>query len=445
MKLIKKCLGGVVAIGLLWLGIYYLALSMKNSAKNKKNVIVGGETYLVIPPVTNHSEKNRSRVKFGYLVALKYYEQQTQATRTFLQWQCLGTSSGMRVVEPFIYRSTIAFPFSEMASNEGAGLPLRFGDLMDMKLWNKETSEKYGYPAVASWEEFIKEAPRDVVVVCARYRNPPIIKVPVPGHNYRQGCRKSCFNIFNSSLVYLMNHGFRLVNKVCANFAEYAGSIREDSFMKDILGSARSDRVTVLLNEFRGFFGLYRMPVLSSCGIIHSAVNVSTMPSARLVQDVRQYTMVNFKGRSYTSILVRIEKIILHSRRNVTKCAQETLSILRKLRDSKQLEDSFLAMDIGRFGSRGSRLHNLQSFGEEFFRLLYPTKWSFEDWERSFAIASSTNPAYIANFQRTVAAQGDCMIMVGAGGFQGQARNLYDRYHRDPNSRCVYKVCTAPL
>ena len=33
--------------------------------------------------------------------------------------------------------------------------------------------------------------------------------------------------------------------------------------------------VTLLVNKFRGFFGLYRLPVISECGIIH---NKSTFP-----------------------------------------------------------------------------------------------------------------------------------------------------------------------
>ena len=382
--------------------------------------------------------------KGGYLVALKYYEQQTQATRNFLQWQCLANNFGMKVVEPFIYKSTISFPFSFISTNNGV-LPLRFGDLIDMKVWNQQTLMKYRYTSVVRWEEFVSKAPHNIIIVCAKYRNPPFIQVPIPGHYYRSGCKQSCFDNFSVTLKYLTKYGFKMVRRFCANFAGYAGSVRESSFMEDVLGSFRKDQVTVLLNEFRGFYGLYRMPVLSRCGLTHALVNISSLPSPRISGDVHHYAMSNFKGFRYTSVLVRVEKLVLHSYRNVTKCAHQTLAILEKLKATMNLEEVFLAMDVGQFGSRGSKLHHLQSYGETFFKLVYPTKWSFKEWENSFNKVSSKSPAYVANFQRTVAARGDCLVMVGAGGFQAQARDLYEHYHTNSGKRCVYKVCTEPV
>lgn len=410
------------------------SLSLGHSNGRKSNNVSG-----------RRDVKDIGRKKFGFLVALKYYEQQTQATKNFLQWQCLANSYGMRVVEPFIHLSSISFPFAQMISSKR--MPLRFSDLIDMESWNKQTTDKCGYANVAKWEEFLENAPRDVIIVCVKYRDPPIIPVPVPGRSYHTGCKETCYHRkFNSSLTFLERYQFRLVKKVCANFAGYAGSVEDHIFKNDILGNLKHDRVTILLNEFRGFFGLYRMQVLSPCSMIHSKVDVSVIPSPRLVKEVHHYALANFKGRPYVSILVRIEKLVLHSHQNVTQCARKVISILEGLKYERQLMDYFLAMDVGRFGSHGSSVHNLQPLGEDFFRVIYPSKWSFEEWENSFnSSSSSLNPAYIANFQRTMAAKGDCLIMVGAGGFQAQARNLFDRYHEDPNKRCVYKVCTEPV
>ncbi len=444
----KGLFGGAITAATIF-GIYYIVYeSSRFSNKGEDKYKLPNRLFERLEANLNskveviRSFSPSSRSKMGYMLALKYYEQQTQATRNFLQWQCLANNFNMTVVEPFLYKSTISFPFSEMARKEH---PLRFGDIMNMQSWNEQTASKFNYANVAKWVEFLRDAPRSVIIVCAKYRNPPFIQVPVPGHYYRSGCKKTCFEHFNVSLSFLARHGFKLVNKVCANFAGYAGSVREDSFMRDILGSYKHSEVTVLLNEFRGFYGLYRVPVLSQCGIVHASVNISLKPSSRLIRDVRRYTTAIFKRKGYAAILVRIEKLVLHSRRNVTECAQETLSILSKLKKTRGLRERFLAMDVGRFGSRGSKLHHLKPYGEEFFRLLYGTKWSFEDWERSFSLSSSINPAYVANFQRTIAAHGECLIMVGAGGFQGQARNMYDSYHPELTSRCVYKVCSEPL
>lgn len=382
--------------------------------------------------------------KQSYIFSFKYYEQQTQATKNFFGLQCLASTFGMKVVEPFVYRSSISFPFQELA--RGSEL-LRFGDLMDMDLWNQQTTETYHFPPVAKWEEFLNEAPRDVVIVCIKYRNPPKIRIPIPGHDYRLGCKDACFEAFNTSLEFLKGHRFRLTKKVCVNFVDYAGSVTPGTFLKDILGNGENggnerNGVTVLFNEFRGFFGLYRAQILSPCGIISGIKNISVLPSQRLVREASYYSTKYLGSRPYASILVRVERIVLHNHRNISECGEEVLSILQALIKDRHIEDYFLGMDVGKFGSSGSVLNNLQPQGETIFNQIYRDKWSFRDWENSFTQTSSNiNPAYIANLQRTIAAKGACMLMVGDGGFQGQARQLYSKYHPDPRSWCVYKVC----
>lgn len=396
------------------------------------------------PQEVKHEPPKAKRL--GYLIALKYYEQQTQATKNFLQMQCLASNYSMQVVEPFISKSQLSFPFLlPQGQKENV---LRLGDLIDMRLWNQQAVGRYGYPPVASWEDFLANAPRDVVLVCVKCRDPPHIKIPKPGSNFRYGCTDACFDKFNSTLSFLSAYRFRLVRKACVNFVAYAGSVTSDDFVDNILESRyRREDITVILSEFRGFFGLYRMQILSPCGLITHANmkrNLQIMPSQRLVQEARKYSEMNFGKRPYISVLVRVEKIILHSLLNITKCADEVVSVLEDLKGRFGVKEYFLAMDVGRYGSSGSALHNLQPQGEQFFRRVYGDRWTFQQWEESFARASSSsNPAYVANLQRTLAAMGRCLLMVGAGGFQAQAKNLYEKYHSEASSQCVYKLCAG--
>ena len=78
-----------------------------------------------------HSRRAAADRELGYFFALKYYEQQTQATKNFLQMQCLADSYGMQVVEPFAVESQISFPFTMLAKGENL---LPFGEVMDMNL-----------------------------------------------------------------------------------------------------------------------------------------------------------------------------------------------------------------------------------------------------------------------------------------------------------------------
>ena len=140
--------------------------------------------------------------------------------------------------------------------------------------------------------------------------------------------------------------------------------------------------------------------------------------------------------------MVRVEKVVLHSHLNLSHCAGQVLSRLDTLKKQRGLEDYFLAMDVGQYGSHGATLNNLKPQGEMFFQRIYGDTWTFKKWEESFSKASSIKtPAYIANLQRTVSAKGACLLMVGAGGFQAQARSLYERYHPNISTQCVYKIC----
>lgn len=383
----------------------------------------------------------------GYMLSFRYYEQQTQGTRNLLQMQCLADSFGMRIVEPFVIGSMFSIPISVVHSTENISQKyLSLGDLVDIKGWNMEAHKKFGYSSIASWDEFLLNAPRKVIAHCIRYRNPPKIQVPIPGFNYRQGCPKQCYDKFSKSIEYLSAFGFYLVQKTCSNFVDYAGSVPTERFIENVMGKYSSGEVTVLVNEFRGLFGLYRLPVLSECGIIHNRIDVSTMPSSRIRADARKYSTDVFNGRPYAAVIARIERVILHLHQNVSECSQEIAGILKDLKSSHKISDSFLAMDVGTFGSSGSARNNFKPYGEVLFNSIYGNQWSFSDWEASFeSLASSDNPAYVANLQRTIAASSRCLILFGGGGFQGQARNLYERFHPDPKSQCIYKVCSREV
>ena len=383
----------------------------------------------------------------GYMLSFRYYEQQTQGIRNLLQMQCLADSFGMKIVEPFIIRSQFAIPISDATSTENLTKKyLGLNDLVDMKRWNMEARVKFGYTPIATWEDFLLNAPRKVIAHCIRYRNPPKIQVPIPGFNYQHGCPEQCFNKFTKSMEYLGAFGFQLVQKTCSNFIDYAGSVMAGNFMENVMGKYLPGEVTLLVNEFRGFFGLYRLPVVSECGITHNKINISTLPSSRIRTDTHKYSNLVFQGRPHIAVVARIERVILHLHQNVSKCSQEIVKILRDLRSSHDVSDTFLAMDVGKFGSSGSARNNFQPYGEILFESIYGNQWSFDKWESSFeSIASSDNPAYVANLQRTIAASSRCLILFGGGGFQGMARNLYERFHPDPKSWCIYKVCSREV
>lgn len=220
------------------------------------------------PDKGSHKSYNK---KGGYLLALHFYEQQTQGIKNFLQLQCLASSHNMQVVEPFLHKSQLGFPFSLLA--EGKKQVLKLGKLIDMDIWNEQTAKFYNYPPVATWKDFLENAPRKVVIVCMRHHNPSHINPPEPAYNFRFGCPDSCFDRFSTSLSFLRKHGFHLVRKACANFEKCVDVIASEQFFSNILGKHKEEDVTVMVQQFRGLFGFYRTQILSACGITHTSSN----------------------------------------------------------------------------------------------------------------------------------------------------------------------------
>lgn len=384
----------------------------------------------------------------GYMVAFHYYEQQTQALHNIFQLQCVADSFGMKIVEPFVIDSMFGFPFEEFISPEPTQPHLRVSDLINLDLWNKHTS-LYDYPPVSSWETFLQEAPRNLVLSCIRYRQPPNIKIPVPGYNFRNGCKERCFRKFDRSVKFLSGHGFKVVHKSCSNFVDFAGSVSLGNFKENILSTYHPADVTVLLNEFRGLFGLYRLPLQSHCGIDNDDYygNISVLPSSQILDQADKYAGEVFKGKPYVSVIARIERITLHLHQDIRKCAEKVHDILMGIKSTSGTEEVFLSMDVGKFGSKGASTPDILAHGQLLFQTIYgEAGWTFDEWEKSFdQISSSSNEAYVANLQRTITAKSECLIMFGGGGFQGQARRLYEKFHTDKDQQCIYRVCTSDI
>ena len=393
---------------------------------------------------------NRSEVG-GFVAVFRYWEQQTQALKSLAQLQCLATHMGMPVVEPFLYKSFLGLPPEGTA---GENHPLHLSDLVDVGRWNRETESKFGLLPLAQWSEFLENSPRDVIALCVRYQTPPHVRSHTPGLSYRMGCPTDCYNRFDSTLTDLSKYGeFRIVRRACANFAEYGGVVMETKFIADLFAEYDRRQVTVLINEFRGFFGLYRAHIVSSCGIDFHKPNLTIAPSAKIVNDARKYVSDALKGEPFVAVLARIERVVLHLGHNLTECGLVLKSVLRSIAQQHNTKQLFVAMDVGRFGSSGATVHNLTAavYGSVVLDAVYDGTMSFSEWESTFEKHTSRlEGAYVANLQRTIASRARCLVMFGAGGFQAQARDLYEREHPDPGGRCIYKIChdqrgAAPL
>ena len=117
-----------------------------------------------VKPTTNvhviDSVKPAPKLSEGYILPYSIFEEQTSGAKNLWQLQIFAKQVGMQVVEPFAKDSL--FTMSGIAPNFGQAL--RFGDYFDKDRWNKMVVKDGGHPLV-EWDEFIKKAPRKVIVL----------------------------------------------------------------------------------------------------------------------------------------------------------------------------------------------------------------------------------------------------------------------------------------
>ena len=157
----------------------------------------------------------------GYVLVVHYWEQVTCASRNLQNLQCWAARNRMTVVEPFIKGSYLG------VSDPEKKFLLRFSDIYDMNNWTLASNH-----TLASWSEFMKKAPRNLIHVGIRY-----------GDAAEENCDLGLPDIFRRK-------GFTLVREACIH-SNRNFTVKE--FNKEIFGEHNSPSTsTVLLNTWRG-------------------------------------------------------------------------------------------------------------------------------------------------------------------------------------------------
>ena len=101
----------------------------------------------------------------GYILELHASDQLTGGGMNLLSLQCLAGRLGKAVlVEPFEVHGTFGVQLSGDEVDFARDNNVRLSDIYNMEQWNAYT-DKRGYRRLASWEDFLQYAPRDVILV----------------------------------------------------------------------------------------------------------------------------------------------------------------------------------------------------------------------------------------------------------------------------------------
>ena len=416
MQIYFLCL---VAIGLGFSFVYYLS--------------VESQSYDLCSPYTL-LPGNDSRT--GMLLALDYSDQLTGGGMNLFCLQCVARfmDHHLQVVEPFIVGSTFGAPL-DFRNPAGmtpwmAGV-LRLGGVYNLTKWQSYSKEMC-FARLVSWSKFVSTAPRNVVLV----------------QHVWESCSLDKYGEDYAPFFKLLN--FRVVRKVCFNF-QISGALSMLQYKRSIYGNLEPANVTVIFNKWLGVnegVGKFQLSIKDSyCekevigGPLFNDLHVT--PSARLNLDVERYItqyLDNSEHNMYIAVMIRIEQVFVRLQKRANKlrhlsmCLDNIIKKWQLMKKGSSINSTFVALDYGRYGSKGFFLHTfmdratLQRKLRDALQVL--KQGTFQEWEDRFSEVTGTqNPGYIASLQQAVASRARCLITAGGGTFQNHAFVLHKKVY----------------
>ena len=397
----------------------------------------------------------------GYVLPYVIFEQQTSAAQNLWGLQYWANTVNMKVVEPFIGKSTMSFEPVVMGTRN----PMRFSDLYDREFWNNQSMVRHCSELV-EWEEFLQNAPKQTILAMV-YNDYGRSPANVNNHEAvtnssniigKQVCNYTTITFSEIALQYFRKLGFQFVRKVCIHMHD---PIEITELSRHILSQYNSSDVTII---FPGWSGI-RHNKINIKGISFNGantVNIGLLPSKKIVQDSEKYLKkIRPNGGKYFGVMVRTENIYTHfvtSRKldhnlffkYVLGCSANLSQVFKEHSNW----DRTLAIDLGKFGSlkflKGAFMkgdQNKKTLYDSFFTSVYDRNWTIEEYEGSFKkYLDIDDPAYVAQVQRTIAAKSDCLVMVGGESlFQKAAVTFYKNFHPNSEEQCIIYHCYYPV
>ena len=413
--------------------------STPSDASNNLSSVVGhaGTTGNNEQVLNNQTTVNN----IGFILSLAFTDQVTFATAVLQGLMCLATQlGGVRVIEPFIVDSYLGLNVSADWRRE-----LRFRDLFDISVWEREISEKH-YHQLVPFADFIEAAPRKVLIVQHHCSG---IKWCLPcGHE----------DVFEKGRIFCRLNNFELVGHVCIKYNQ-----KKYLTVKDIERQIYSDysksEVVLLFHYYGGMFSgrysapySYRLFVQETKCLVASFHNsdFSFLYPSQLVQSAAEnYIQKYLNGSVYISVMVRMEVILMkakqtklntQSKKNFTEqCLNYILEKCEQIKKETGITQVFLTHDIGTYGSDTFRSEDLEitKITEAFMSRYFNKHTTIAEWEDTFlSVSASRVTAMIAILQKTVAVRGEVLILAGltsGSSFQRSSKYIYQKVYKKQN------------
>ena len=406
-----------------------------------------------------------------YALSLSYMDQMSWAAARLKSLQCWATTwtllYSVSIVEPFVTNGArLGVP-----TDLGGDVNLKFGDIFDTTVWNSLGIRKktVRYPELVSWGDFVQHAPRGVVAVQIVYNDDYRC---TENESTEQTCGSARLNATLSQV--LTPHNFTLLKQVCINFRTL-GALSVQDFNHLIFDPVRIPKripVTVIFDEWRGP-GDKEKKEVNKCfiriaeaictpnnpaGHVKDLTRRVLSPSPKIVEAAKAYISQYLNDTlGYVAVLIRWEKLLLSEfyGRNVSpstgaKCVTQVLDSVESMYSRKGMKTAFFTTDIGRFGSSTFNLNNVTqdsianvtTYTETLLGVFHNKSISLADYDQRFEdFAGTSNPAVIAQLQKTIAAHARCLVLVGWGTFHENLLQMYKRLHPKEVCREIIQSC----
>ena len=367
----------------------------------------------------------------GYLLGLNSSDALTGGAMNVLSYQCLASklSPKVIVVEPFVMDSMYGAVLdvdNRESFDRVNNVKLR--EIYDIEAWNK-ASDGYHYNRLAPWESFIADAPRDLILV---------------ENQWWRDCNLSA--LIEKFSGFFKTFNFRIVKTACLNFKK-SGAMNVGQFKGVVYGEYAPEQVTVIIDRLPGIGGVgpWNTAVEGrSCSKTNYwGLIINNMPSSkRIKRDAEEYIKRYFGGKKdFVSVMIRFEHRLSTAKTDKMAVVKSILEEVHQkwtmVKDRQHLNATFLAFDVGKYGSADFYLLRvIGPMGEiltevhKFFDSLYNGSISYSEWEDSFVEVSGVKSGsgvagYVAILQKEIASQGRCIILIGGGSFQQSAGHLH--------------------
>ena len=413
----------------------------------------------------------------GYIVTLSYgsYDQQTVAACSVFVQMCwlksFGLNSEMVLVEPFAKSSHLesnpeAWTAVEHHDKHRDDI-MRYSDYFDLQYMQAHESTK-----MVSWEQFLKNAPRNVVAVTVQDLNGESTKcfgtISKPMLSCKSGPRNQTqIDHFTSgcdttevdnAARYLKKFGFTVIKNVCLNCGRGLPSTgySPNDITALIVDGIDIHNTTVIITQWTYATSLVKnCEIHKYCSVLNNckSQNSKLMPSARLKEDANHYLKEVLNATSISvAIMIRTERLFWKLK-TAARVIQSLTSVLDVYTDIITKNRGILlpgakpliTIDIGTFGTssydaRYTNYTDIVSTFEYLLSNLYSDEWNLEFYEKGLVTATGgvKDSGYIAGLQRVLASQARCIVLYGAGYFQGLAEHYYKLEHPNSVNQCIY-------